>query len=90
MKIEVIINGRLIATKEVSESEIRPNPYATPQANNEMREKVIKSHLKEIKQRLRPILAMYSSYDLQFSLIFPSKMNYAWFKIKEDYKLKTA
>ena len=90
MTIEVIINGRHIATKEVSQAEISPNPYASAQKNNEMREKIIKSHLKEIKQRLRPILAAYSSWQLEFRLVFPSKMNNPNFKIKEDNQLKTA
>jgi hypothetical protein len=88
MRIEVIVNGRLTATKEVLQAEIAPNPYATPQANHEMREKIIKSHLKEIKQKLRPILSGYSSYDLQFRLVFPSKMNYSRFEIKEDKGFK--
>ena len=90
MRIEVFINGRLIATKEVPEAEIRNNPYASDEANHERREKIIKSYLKEIKTKLRPILAMYSSYDIQYSIVFPSKMNNPNFKIKEDNQLKTA
>jgi hypothetical protein len=88
MTIEVIINGRLTATKEVSEIELRGNPYDSFEKNCERREKIIKSHLKEIKQKLRPILSGYSSYDLQFRLVFPSKMNHSRFEIKEDKGFK--
>jgi hypothetical protein len=89
MRVEVIINGRLTATKEVQEMELRGNPYDSFEKNCERRERIIKSYLKEITRELRPVLKGYSAYQVEYRLIFPSKMNRPGFKVK-DYQLKTA
>jgi hypothetical protein len=93
MTIEVIINGRLTATKEVSEIELRGNPYDSFEKNCERRERIINSYLKEITRELKPVLKCYSAYQLEYRLTFPSKMNRRGFIERfevKDYQLKTA
>lgn len=89
MTIEVIVNGRHIATKEVSQMELRGNPYDSFEKNCDRRERIINSYLKEMTRELRPVLKGYFNYDLEYRLTYGSKMNSKGFEVK-DYQLKTA
>jgi hypothetical protein len=92
MTIEVIINGRLIATKEVSDIKLRTIPYLTFRSNYTQREKIINSYLEEMTRQLKPVLKCYSAYQLEYRLTFQSKMNRRGFIIqpfkKEDKGFK--
>jgi hypothetical protein len=97
MTIEVIINGRLTAIKEVSEIKLRGIPYLSFKQRYIARENIINSYLDEIKRQLKPVLRFYSSYQLEYRLTFQSKMNRKGFIVErpkkrfvKDYQLKTA
>ena len=75
--IEVYLDGKLVGTRRVPDSEFGFSIYQSWQQNVQRRERVVNSYIEELKERLRPLTRarMLNCGELVFVLKVESEMN---------------